>query len=199
MPNHIYNRLEVIGTDEQVKQVLEFIKGEPFENGSEMYIDFNKIIEKPKELNIKSDSISTTIQFLLFGTRSGIQEENIEEEQNFIKRFNSKELRKGFNLAIARQANFEKFGYSDWYDWSYANWGTKWNAYTQSLEKNNVVFFNTAWNGVPDLMIKLSLIFPDVTLKYTFEDYYISWNLEIKNGEVVNQQKNEVEWVPVDK
>lgn len=23
----------------------------------------------------------------------------------------------------------KKYGYADWYDWSIANWGTKWNAY----------------------------------------------------------------------
>jgi hypothetical protein len=38
-------------------------------------------------------------------------------------------------------------------------------------------------------MIKLSSIFPDITLNYLFEDYEVSRQLEIKNGEVLNQNK----------
>ncbi len=199
MPNNIYNTLVVIGTDEQVNQVLEHIKGEPFDDGSEMYIDFNKIIKKPKELDVKSGGIAETFQFLLFGTGKAAERTNIEEEQSFIKRLDPEQLHEGFNDAIVRQANLEEFRYSDWYDWSIANWGTKWNAYFQSLHAYNVIYFNTAWNGVPNLMIKLSSIFSEVTLKYLHEDYDDSWEFEIKNGELLNHKKEKVVWEQVKK
>jgi len=46
MPNNIKNRLEIIGTENQVNEVLDFLRGELFDDGSEMFIDFNKIIPR---------------------------------------------------------------------------------------------------------------------------------------------------------
>ena len=34
-------------------------------------------------------------------------------------------------------------------EWSIANWGTKWNAFNQNFEEPNVLWFDTAWEGVP--------------------------------------------------
>lgn len=45
MPNHISNKLKVIGTDDQVKEVMEFIKIDSEGIGT---IDFNKITPMPK-------------------------------------------------------------------------------------------------------------------------------------------------------
>src|SRR3954453_1446083 len=55
MPNRVDNRLEIIGDIERVQEVAEAIKGEPDEDGKPSKIDFNKIIEMPKELSIKDD------------------------------------------------------------------------------------------------------------------------------------------------
>lgn len=39
---------------------------------------------------------------------------------------------------------------NNWYDWSIANWGTKWNAYGQSIEQGfdgeAILTFDTAWS-----------------------------------------------------
>jgi hypothetical protein len=51
MPNWVDNRLEIIGDIEHVQEVVEAIKGEPYEDGKLSRIDFNKIIEMPKELS----------------------------------------------------------------------------------------------------------------------------------------------------
>lgn len=45
MPNHVQNRIEIIGTEEQVSRVLAFIKNEPDA------IDFNSIIPQPVGIN----------------------------------------------------------------------------------------------------------------------------------------------------
>ena len=39
--------------------------------------------------------------------------------------------------------------------------GTKWNAFNQNFEEPNVLWFDTAWEGVPLLIQTLSEIFPD--------------------------------------
>ncbi|MCM3704033.1 hypothetical protein [Paenibacillus macerans] len=45
MPNHITNKVKIIGTEEQVNEVLEFIKNDELDVGT---IDFNKITPMPK-------------------------------------------------------------------------------------------------------------------------------------------------------
>lgn len=48
MPNYITNRLKVIGNDEEIKEVLNFIKIEKGEVSGIRTIDFNKITPMPK-------------------------------------------------------------------------------------------------------------------------------------------------------
>lgn len=57
-------------------------------------------------------------------------------------------------------------------EWARTHWGTKWNAYGESAERNtaDTLYFNTAWNGVPDLMQKIAWIFPDLQVHYRFAD-----------------------------
>lgn len=67
----------------------------------------------------------------------------------------------------------EKKKYGDencWLHWNRANWGTKWDACESRIEDGNVVFFLTAWSAVPDLMLKLGLIFPEVKFIYKWAD-----------------------------
>ena len=64
----------------------------------------------------------------------------------------------------------EKYGAENcWYKWSIKNWGTKWNAYRTS-EKDNIIEFETAWNGVLELITKLGVIFPNIEFEYLFAE-----------------------------
>ena len=81
----------------------------------------------------------------------------------------------------------EKYGYPTWYEWSTATWGTKWNAYHQDFEEPNILWFDTAWNGVPLLIQKLSEIFPDVEFHYAYADEDLGFNTgrgTARNGEI---------------
>lgn len=83
--------------------------------------------------------------------------------------------------------NLVKYGYSTWYEWSVATWGTKWNAYNQDFEEPNILWFDTAWDGVPQLMQKLSEIFPDIEFHYAYADENFGSNVgrgTIRNGEM---------------
>ena len=51
----------------------------------------------------------------------------------------------------------KKHGHDNWYDWRYANWGTKWNSYYGELDESQIqqgmldYRFDTAWgppNGI---------------------------------------------------
>lgn len=95
----------------------------------------------------------------------------------------------------------EKYGAENcWYQWNLNNWGTKWNAY-ETKEYENVIEFETAWNGVPKLMSKLALIFHDIELKYQYADEKMGYNVgsytfkgtEIKKETIMNQSKEAYE------
>jgi hypothetical protein len=53
MPNYVFNKIEIIGTDDQIFEVREFIKGRPFTDDKEYCIDFNKIIPSPEDRSIE--------------------------------------------------------------------------------------------------------------------------------------------------
>ncbi len=67
-------------------------------------------------------------------------------------------------------------GYSDWYEWSLANWGTKWNAFRPSFhelpEEDGAVevTFDTAWTAPFPIFKKLATLFPKLTFVFQWTD-----------------------------
>lgn len=78
------------------------------------------------------------------------------------------------NLGINEEKKYGKD--RCWYEWSVKNWGTKWNAFCSS-SSGNVIEFETAWNGVVDLMSKLAIIFPNVEFEYMYADEDVGYNV----------------------
>lgn len=161
MPNHISNRLRVLN---RANEVLDFLKGD------ETLIDFNKIIPMPEGLDIEESSTGDDgMEYLLAVAGNGFSFERkakeIKDRLISIGYFDSAiELGKKYLMNIA------KTGHKTWYRWSVDNWGTKWNAYSSKMTHPNCIEFQTAWSGVPKLIEKLSLIFPDVSFEYEFAD-----------------------------
>jgi hypothetical protein len=89
--------------------------------------------------------------------------------------------------------NLEKYGHTDWYNWSVENWGTKWNSYgydsvPKYQEGELSICFLTAWSRVDPILIALSERFPDVGIGYMWADDDIGSNvgfLQYDNGECV--------------
>jgi hypothetical protein len=80
------------------------------------------------------------------------------------------------NLVEAQQAldNLRDYGHQDWYSWSTANWGTKWNAYSQnSDEGSNEISFETAWGTPYPVIEALSRKYPEavISIRYADEDF----------------------------
>jgi hypothetical protein len=160
MPNHITTRLTIIGTEEQVKQVREAIKGER----EEQFIDFNKIAPIPKELENTQSPLTIISQ-----EEYDIQELKIanddltENERNW-------GISRGLTQKLADEYK-KKFGYAEWYGWQNANWGTKWNAYDQIFnEASKVITFDTAWSTPQRAMYHLSTKYPTLRFKVEFAD-----------------------------
>ena len=60
-----------------------------------------------------------------------------------------------------QEAAFAETGFRDWYEWSYHNWGTKWNSYCGKIEERTegrLKFrFETAWS-FPDPIFEALLV-----------------------------------------
>lgn len=87
-----------------------------------------------------------------------------------------------------------------WYEWNRSNWGTKWDAYDQSIEPLPgdlcKLQFDTAWSHpVPvmeALVERLAKEFPDEVVKVEYADEDFGYNVgryTIEGGEIVDQQE----------
>ena len=79
------------------------------------------------------------------------------------------------------KAEMEKYGNNNWYDWSVANWGTKWNSYgydesVDYSENKDSLFFLTAWTAPHPVISKLAERFPAVTFEHEWADEDIGSN-----------------------
>ena len=179
MPNHITNRLTIIGTEEQVAQVRAEIKGER----EDQYIDFHKIAPIPKELEGTISPMRIISQ----------EEYDIQEKKIATDDLTENERNWGFSRSLTQALADEykkKFGHCDWYGWQTANWGTKWNGYDQYEVDENCIEFNTAWGTPVTLLTALSLKYPQVTFEVEYADEDFGYNVGkfvLLNGETIDQ------------
>lgn len=180
MPNHVTNRLEINADRETVQKVMNFLKGKTDDDNTPCYIDFNNIIPMPKELLIeKSSSGDFGMKCLEAMQRQPfyflLDDDDLRAVQ-WMRGLAEKDRQEALQLGASYLENRKKYGYPTWFEWSIATWGTKWNAYNQNFEEPNILWFDTAWNGVPQLIQKLSEIFPDVEFHYAYADEDLGFN-----------------------
>jgi hypothetical protein len=189
IPVSIFNGYDmVLLGDIHKHQVLQ----EYDKNEGKPIVDFNKIIPKPEILDKIIADGSDTIVNVLFGDLNLENPSNniLQNLQisNFLSSLKRKDIQnmddERFENLISVTRAKREFGYTSWYDWSSANWGTKWNAY-EALIENGAVKFDTAWATPLPVIEKLSKMFPDeeIHVRYADEDYGSNYGeFIIKNG-----------------
>lgn len=158
MPNWCENHLEVTGPAEGISKFVGAIKNPDAtsEDSPEAQWDLTSPIPMPA---------------ILRGTRSPVM--TIEQAEAHV----AKLVESGKNSAWATDEYFEgireqartsilakaETGYSDWYQWSVHNWGTKWSPTVSTMTIADTAIeatFDSAW-GPPDaLILGLSDLFP---------------------------------------
>ena len=93
------------------------------------------------------------------------------------------------NLGMAER---EKYGKDNWYDWSIAHWGTKWNSYgydgayaSQDFDGEHIEF-QTAWIRPENVIAVLAAKYPDLSFEHKWADEDFGYNvghLEYEDGE----------------
>lgn len=95
MPNHVENRLKIIGDKEKILKVKDFLKSK-WNDGTERNIDFNKITQMPKwvfhnDLRSKDEEKygkeNCWLDWSLknWGTKWNAYESNLEDEEDTIR------------------------------------------------------------------------------------------------------------------
>jgi len=92
--------------------------------------------------------------------------------------------------------NVKKYEHMDWYSWSIANWGTKWNACSTFYDEKrpNIITFDTAWSDVRDVIFEMSKMFPKNEFLYEWAEEQIGFYA----GYVIFQDGNCKEMVDFD-
>ena len=67
------------------------------------------------------------------------------------------------------QRELELYGKNNWYDWSWENWGTKWNACFAEVYGNSIAF-ETAWSPCSPVISALAEQFPEAEFCYRYEE-----------------------------
>ena len=198
MANRISNQLIVTtNTNEELQNFLSAIKGDNIMDGQQQDIDFNKIIPMPLPLRDTeaSSAVDDAIYYYAYKTNQLELCKKILRNISFynMDRFKNKtesEFTEMYQTGEVYVGYYNEFGAKDWYDWSINNWGTKWNAYYTSVtmlsDTTAEIDFDTAWSGVPDIVLKLIEMFPSLKFEYLFADEDMGYNCGegySKNGE----------------
>ena len=180
MPNHVTNRVIFNGNETEVTKMLSEIKG----TEEDIFIDFNTFCPIPKELE---------------GTQSPVKIISKKEYAEQEKQLASGELtdlqkNTGLSRGITKKLSDDykaKFGADNWYDWQTANWGTKWNAYSQYSNGDNTIEFDTAWSTPYYGMVNLSKKYPTIEIYVEFADEDFGYNVgryTILGGVCINEE-----------
>jgi len=159
MPNHVTNRLTIVGNEQEVAKCLAEIKG----TNEDQFIDFNTFAPIPQEL---------------VGTQSPVKilsQKDYDEQEKRIANNELTDIEKqwGFSRGITKEMSNkfkDEFGHDNWYDWQIANWGTKWNAYDQFFNGDNMIEFSTAWSTPYHAITALSVKYPTLRFEVEFAD-----------------------------
>lgn len=152
MPNWCQNETEVLGSVEDITEILRLAQTTQYELDE---VDGElKVYETPFSMNGLVPMPSH-----LLNTKATV----------------SKEKEGEFANAIAGNRDYE---YSDWYGWRLAHWGTKWDLNPETTHLNEMVVnddnasfsisYDTAWSPVNDFWIKVSEMFPKVRIDNRF-------------------------------
>lgn len=221
MPNWVRHEFSIVGETKELKKIYEDVF---LQANGELEFDFDKIVPMPKDLEMgcSGDHAICGNRFRTSATELELEErigqlvkENKEKinSQNGMVRFvrdkliaegrlrpesgneDEKYFEKGVERYIREEYNLQKYGYQDWYEWSWNNWGTKWNSCANDIkveyDQNNEIEcisgnFETAWSTPKPVFDAMSRRYPNLSVDIDFcdEDYFSknAGTFEYENG-----------------
>lgn len=196
MPNWVHNTLIVKKGDPQ--QVWDALRGR--RDGDHLTpFTFNRLIPMPTGIrNCGETGTKSDLADEIIGSKPAFVE---DDEYFIVDQYKTKceklryDYREVFRLGMLRKKNREKYGHADWYDWSRANWGTKWDACNAGLSPKpehggKVLWFDTAWSRPDPVMEKLFAMFPEHEFEYLSDSVENDdWSTDIVRGGKIVEHK----------
>lgn len=201
MPNHVKNRIILLGNKKQLKGVIEtFNTHHPAElhRAHDGTIICRKTEKKEDEGWSCAWFNEKTGEFLeRIGSGEDIKHQGFQDGwemainpaydafPDFYKVIPQPDNIFNGSLGEKEKEMCRKEGRPNWYDWNIDNWGTKWDGYNFKKEDDNTFTFETAWSSVPRIIEKMSRQFPNVTFVYEWADEDTGYNcgqVEYING-----------------
>ena len=95
-----------------------------------------------------------------------------------------------YDLGKIYQDNITSYGYPTWYEWSWANWGTKWNSYNGRVNPSTgELMFLTAWVSPLNIYHKLHEMGYRFTVSFADEDFG-------RNGGTIDATEDDILIIP---
>lgn len=199
MPNHVTNRLKLVGNLELVEHILNEI-GKDYPR--------RKRISYEDELIFKHN---TTGGYGWFNEKTGAFKARIDGE---IVKFDSipEDYEQDWDEAYRQHICFENIvpppddpAYRDepsqkeaqnspnwWYTWNVENWGTKWGSYDTELIDERTIQFDTAWSPPLPVIETLSKKYPQI--KFELSSFDEGWNFAEKSSFIGGVQDDVVNY-----
>ncbi len=195
MPSWCNNILTIISDEETIEKIYK-------ETGlASSEFSFNSVLKMPEELKIKSSSSGEFGKIALEGDWKALdnsfvkakrKKELSDTREDFVEAIKADEyLNRTADLELSRLIldNLKKHGYSTWYDWSLANWGTKWDANpskTTCVKSSTqlVIYFDTPYNPPAGFFKGLCEKYSEIeaTLEWIIVDSYSHGSIGYKLG-----------------
>lgn len=207
MPNHVTNKLIITGPNAAVTELIREVAG-PEDN----FFCLNRIIPMPLVLRDTESGTRAHWGAVALGRKelagyigrevgfqsSHWQEEgvtNIEKLKAYLEQKKPDWIEEGRKIIAAKDAT----GYKDWYEWSVAKWGTKWDTYDQCMtftlgdEMTATFQFNTAWSPPEPVIDELAGLFPELQFEHRFFDEgHGFWGVHCyQGGECISISQND--------
>lgn len=187
MPNHTSNLVTISGPKEKLEEMRAkyFRLGRDEEPGT---LDLNAIVPMPEILaNSTKGSFAPDVvdarryaQGVLSPDRLRqifyVGSDSLHPEYSGLSNEEILEKMRGqfpdrVEIFLCGVQAYKETGYTNWYDWSIQNWGTKWNAYDGSVSDiqripraSNYMMeatFNSAWSPPKEALEVLSGVYPE--------------------------------------
>jgi hypothetical protein len=151
MPNWCFNQIRIEAGD---PAMLESILTDILDDTGQL--DFNRIVPRPKILDHTASG------------RTAIDGETLDAW--YCEATDAGPIERKFTPQ--EQAELAAIGVDNWYDWSVAHWGTKWNATDTQVERDRLagrsveIRFDTAWSPPTPVLGRLRALYPEATFEF---------------------------------
>lgn len=181
MPNWCSNKLIISVINSHKESIDQLNIFREIAESDKSDLSMKNIIRIPSDLNIECGSVGMIYdayygdweQLLVYPwVAEFINNNNLEfNQESIIKAVENKGYTK--EQADQRKRNFEKYGCTNWRDWSIKNWGTKWDVQASLEEMTDemlVYSFDSAWNPPLAFVEKVAELFPLLNFLLEFKE-----------------------------